>query len=125
MIVWDMKALPDIVARHILRGHEAAVMAVRFDEKFVVSGSRDNTIKVRRLDLCIIMPHECMQIWCPSTGKLVHTLIGHTSEVTCLDYRGNYIVSGSLDMTLRSVSGLSHVQMYVAMLCAIEYGISS
>ena len=49
MIVWDMKAPHDIVARHILRGHREAVTAVRFDERFVVSGSRDSTIKVRKL----------------------------------------------------------------------------
>ena len=57
VIVWDMKAPHDIVVRRTLRGHIAAVTAVRFDERFIVSGSKDNTINVRRQfpigDFCV------------------------------------------------------------------------
>ena len=36
----------DIILRKVLRGHTDSVYAVDFDEKYIVSGSADNTIKV-------------------------------------------------------------------------------
>jgi len=56
------------------------------DTKYIVSGSRDNTLR----------------LW-DTSGKLLHTLNGHTSDVTALAFSpdGKYIVSGSNDNTLR------------------------
>ena len=36
----------DIILRKVLKGHTNAVYAVDFDEKYIVSGSADSTIKV-------------------------------------------------------------------------------
>jgi len=44
--VLDMKSPKDIVLRRVLKGHRAAVNVVEFDEKYIVSGSGDRTIKV-------------------------------------------------------------------------------
>jgi len=41
-----MKAPSDIVLRCVLAGHRAAVNAVDFDDKYIVSASGDRTIKV-------------------------------------------------------------------------------
>ena len=44
--VWDMFSPMDIFLRKVLEGHTGSVYAVDFDEKYIVSGSRDKTIKV-------------------------------------------------------------------------------
>ena len=44
--VLDMKSPKDIVLRRVLVGHRAAVNVVDFDEKYIVSGSSDRTIRV-------------------------------------------------------------------------------
>lgn len=45
--VWTMSGNPqNIVMKHALVGHRAAVNVVDFDEKYIVSASGDRTIKV-------------------------------------------------------------------------------
>ena len=44
--VWDMVSPMDIFLRKVLEGHMGSVNAVDFDEKYIVSGSDDKTIKV-------------------------------------------------------------------------------
>ena len=44
--VWDMFSPMDIFLRKLLEGHTSSVYAVDFDEKYIVSGSYDKTIKV-------------------------------------------------------------------------------
>ena len=44
--VWDMISPMDIFLRKWLEGHTSSVYAVDFDEKYIVSGSYDKTIKV-------------------------------------------------------------------------------
>jgi len=44
--VWDMNSLMNIFLREVLRGHTESVRAVDFDDKYIVSGSYDSTIKV-------------------------------------------------------------------------------
>ena len=44
--VLDIKSPKDIVLRTVLVGHRAAVNVVEFDEKYIVSGSGDKTIRV-------------------------------------------------------------------------------
>jgi len=44
--VWDMFSPMDIFLRNVLQGHRGDVSVVDFDEKYIVSGSDDNTIKV-------------------------------------------------------------------------------
>ena len=84
-----------------LFGHRAAVNVVDFDEKHIVSASGDRTIKV----------------WTATTCEFVRTLSGHRRGIgkqlvffcmieinypsACLQYRGNIVVSGSSDNTIR------------------------
>ena len=44
--VWDFISPVDIILRMVLKGHTVSVYAVDFDEKYIVSGSWDRTIKV-------------------------------------------------------------------------------
>ena len=44
--MWDFISPVDIILRKVLKGHTGFVYAVDFDEKYIVSGSSDNTIKV-------------------------------------------------------------------------------
>ena len=44
--VWDMFSPMDIFLRKVLEGHTRSVNAVDLDEKYIVSGSLDRTIKV-------------------------------------------------------------------------------
>ncbi|KAI9209182.1 WD40-repeat-containing domain protein [Polychytrium aggregatum] len=67
-----------------IKGHQEAVYCLQFDDDKIVSGSRDDTIK----------------IWDMKTGALRHTLIGHGASVLCLQYDAHYIVSGSSDATI-------------------------
>lgn len=61
------------------------VYCLQYDDDKIISGLRDNTIKIwRRSDL------ECTQV-----------LRGHTGSVLCLQYDNRIIVSGSSDTTVR------------------------
>ena len=44
--VWDVISPMDIILRKVLKGHKKPVYTVDFDEKYIVSGSLDHTIKV-------------------------------------------------------------------------------
>ena len=47
MAVWNMRSPTDITLRMTLKGHEGYVLAVDLSETTIISGSRDNTIKVQ------------------------------------------------------------------------------
>ena len=47
--LWDVISPMDIILRKVLEGHTGGVYAVDFDEKYIVSGSADRTIKVHKL----------------------------------------------------------------------------
>ncbi len=72
-----------------LEGHEFDVDAIAIspDGRMVVSGSRDNTLKVWELD----------------TGKEICTLKGHTHSIraVAISPDGRLVVSGSFDKTLK------------------------
>uniref|UniRef100_A0A0N5AB52 F-box domain-containing protein n=1 Tax=Syphacia muris TaxID=451379 RepID=A0A0N5AB52_9BILA len=61
------------------------VYCLQYDEQKIVSGLRDNTIK----------------IWSMNSLKSVMVLRGHTGSVLCLQYDDSIIVSGSSDATVR------------------------
>ena len=61
------------------------VYCLQYDDDKIVSGLRDNTIK----------------IWDKKTLDLRKTLIGHQGSVLCLQYDDKIIVSGSSDSTVR------------------------
>ncbi len=72
-----------------LTGHSDSVRAVAFssDSKYVVSGSKDNTIKV----------------WEFATANVLHTLTDHSNSVNTVTVSsdGRYIVTGSDDYTIK------------------------
>ena len=41
------------------------------------------------------------QVWRTSTSEFVRTLHGHRRGIACLQYKGQYVVSGSSDNTIR------------------------
>lgn len=49
----------------------------------------------------IIIIGCCFQVWRTSTSEFVRTLHGHRRGIACLQYRGNHVVSGSSDNTIR------------------------
>lgn len=65
--------------------HSRGVYCVQYDENKIVSGLRDNTIK----------------IWNRSNFRCIKTLTGHTGSVLCLQFDENIIISGSSDSTIR------------------------
>ncbi|GAA5923061.1 F-box/WD repeat-containing protein [Sporobolomyces koalae] len=64
-----------------LEGHEDSVYCVQFDEKKVISGSRDKTIR----------------IWDAASGTVSRVLTGHEGSILCLQYDDRILVSGSSD----------------------------
>lgn len=65
--------------------HHLGVYCLQYDEKKIVSGLRDNTIKV----------------WDLETKQCIKVLTGHTGSVLCLQYDNRIIISGSSDSTVR------------------------
>ncbi|XP_050439274.1 beta-TrCP-like isoform X6 [Adelges cooleyi] len=61
------------------------VYCLQYDDEKIVSGLRDNTIK----------------IWDKNTLQCTKVLAGHTGSVLCLQYDDKVIISGSSDGTLR------------------------
>lgn len=70
---------------HCRSENSKGVYCLQYDENKVVSGLRDNTIK----------------IWNKQTLALEKTLTGHTGSVLCLQYDDKIIISGSSDSTVR------------------------
>lgn len=77
--------------RHMLRRincrseNSKGVYCLQYDDVKIVSGLRDNTIK----------------IWDRTDLQCVKTLTGHTGSVLCLQYDDKVIISGSSDSTVR------------------------
>lgn len=78
-IVWDVK--DDYKAIRRLEGHRSGVLDVCFNEKYIVSCSKDSTI-------CV---------WDRHTGELLKKLLGHRGPVNAVQLRGNLVVSASGD----------------------------
>lgn len=79
-IVWDITG-DEYVPMYRLRGHEAGVLDVCLDDKYIISCSKDAMIKV----------------WDRKTGNCVRTLKGHRGPVNAVQLRGNFLVSASGD----------------------------
>ena len=100
-----MKSPSDIALRRVLVGHRAAVNVVDFDERYIVSASGDRTIKVGCCThwLLVLPVSTPLKVWRTSTSEFVRTLHGHRRGIACLQYRGNHVVSGSSDNSIRWV----------------------
>ena len=102
----------------VCRGHTAAVLCVQFDDRKIVSGSYDKTIKVRMcaklyslfaeswlswLIELMLLGCEPLQVWSLDEGSCLMTLTGHHDAVTCLNltFDGRKVISGSLDHNLK------------------------
>jgi F-box and WD-40 domain protein 1/11 len=79
-IVWDITG-DEYVPMYRLRGHEAGVLDVCLDDKYIISCSKDAMIKV----------------WDRKTGSCLRTLKGHRGPVNAVQLRGNFLVSASGD----------------------------
>ena len=53
----------------------------------------------------LLCMYPCVQVWKTSTSEFVRTLLGHRRGIACLQYIGQYVVSGSSDNTIRCVCG--------------------
>ncbi|KAK3095362.1 hypothetical protein FSP39_013764 [Pinctada imbricata] len=67
------------------------VYCLQYDETRIISGLRDNTIKV----------WKSKTMWDRTTLECTQVLTGHTGSVLCLQYDDNIIISGSSDSTVR------------------------
>lgn len=92
-IIQDIESIENNwrVGKHILQRincrseNSKGVYCLQYDDQKIVSGLRDNTIKV----------------WDRSTLQSTKVLIGHTGSVLCLQYDDKVIISGSSDSTVR------------------------
>ncbi|PSN46000.1 F-box/WD repeat-containing protein 1A [Blattella germanica] len=79
------------MGRHVLQRincrseNSKGVYCLQYDDQKIVSGLRDNTIK----------------IWDRNTLQCTKVLTGHTGSVLCLQYDDKVIISGSSDSTVR------------------------
>ena len=76
----------DLVHKYKPHTHFISSVCVTADNKYVVSGSLDKTVRITRLD----------------TGKLVHVIKGNTNWVSsvCVTSDNKYVVSFSSDKTV-------------------------
>ncbi len=78
----------------VLRGHNYSVNSIAFspDGKLLVSGGGSDFGKPPYDD-------KVVRIWDVATGKLLRTLEGHTSSITCVAFApdGNHVLSGGGD----------------------------
>lgn len=78
-LVWSIKDNYRPMFR--LVGHTAGVLDVCIDRRFIITCSKDTTIKV----------------WDRQTGALLKTLLGHRGPVNAVQVRGNLLASASGD----------------------------
>lgn len=69
----------------ILKGHTNGVMCLQFDDRTLITGSYDATVKV----------------WDIKTGQEIRTLTGHTQGIRCLQFDDSKLITGSLDRTIK------------------------
>ncbi|KAK3688375.1 putative mitochondrial fission protein [Podospora appendiculata] len=117
--VWDLNAGRCI---GLLEGHTASVRTLQVEDNFLATGSRDATIRLWDLskahydpqggqfgkddeDDGIAFENPDDQPVDPPAGSMsdcpLFTLNAHLDEITALHFRGDVLVSGSADKTLR------------------------
>jgi WD40 repeat protein len=105
--VWDLAMMR---CAQTLKGHKSSVRCVQFDDTRIVSGSWDNTIKVR-LPLCRLDAVKSAfradyklvgvgQLWDVNTYRNTDTLQGHSNKLMCLQFDETKIISGAQDKTI-------------------------
>ncbi|KAJ3766665.1 nuclear distribution protein nudF [Lentinula raphanica] len=132
--VWDVRMTQNSVEDEykvdahvstVLRGHEGGVLDLRVDDNWIVSCSKDTTIRVwNRRTLTphrILRGHEGpvnavgmedgrvvsasgdgkMILWDASSGERLRTIEGHDRGLACIEYSSGLIISGSNDWEIK------------------------
>ena len=74
-------------------------------------------VTVYTLLLCM---YPCVQVWRTSTSEFVRTLHGHRRGIACLQYKGQYVVSGSSDNTITCVCACVRACVFAGAVCVQE-----
>jgi F-box and WD-40 domain protein 1/11 len=74
LFFWDALPYPQV-----LTGHTGSVLCLQYDEKVIISGSSDSTVRV----------------WDVATGEMVNTLIHHCEAVLHLRFNNGMMVTCS------------------------------
>ena len=127
IMTWDISTGR---ARHVYRGHTDAVLNVRFDDKWVISSSKDRTIRIwsrqegtKHAHTCVRILHgheaavngiqymnglivsaggdHSIRVWNFETGECIKKIRGHERGIACIYFDGTYITSGSSDLSIR------------------------
>jgi F-box and WD-40 domain protein 1/11 len=130
VLVWDLNALraEGMRPRAVLEGHAGGVLDLRIDAQWIVSCSKDATVRVWSratlehmytlkghhgpvnavgLDAGLIVSASgdgTMILWDVARGVRkahVRTFAGHERGLACVDFHGDVVVSGSNDMTIK------------------------
>lgn len=132
--VWEMEVgghLPNgerairAEVRATLEGHDGGVLDIRMDDKWIVSCSKDASIRVwdrQTLNLTRVMRgHEGpvnaiglqhdrvvsasgdgkLILWDITNGERIRTFEGHDRGLACIEFKDNFIVSGSNDCKIK------------------------
>ncbi|KAJ3483492.1 hypothetical protein NLI96_g6274 [Meripilus lineatus] len=93
--------------RGILTGHTGGVLDIRIDEKWIVSCSKDATIRVwdrKTLEHRVVSASGDgkMMLWDIGNGERLRTFEGHDRGLACIEFKVKYLVhSMSQEMNLR------------------------
>jgi F-box and WD-40 domain protein CDC4 len=80
-----------------LQGHASTIRCLKIiNENLVVTGSRDNTLRVWDISSIHTAPKNKKM-----NGSCMATLLGHTGSIRCMAFYGGKLVSGSYDSTVR------------------------
>jgi len=85
-----------------LRGHQAGIRALQFDDSKLISGSLDSTLQVAayRCGHALTLS-DTIKIWNWHTGECISTLQGHTDGVISVHFDEQLLASGSMDKTVK------------------------
>ncbi|KAN0065765.1 hypothetical protein ACQY0O_000895 [Thecaphora frezii] len=109
-----------------LRGHTSGVLDVAFDDEWIVSCSKDTTVRVwKRADLSFYRRYAghsgpvnaaqlqggkvvsaagdgSIHLWQIGSGETMRVFSGHERGLACIAFSGNMVISGSNDQTIRT-----------------------
>ncbi|GAO48846.1 WD40 repeat-like protein [Saitoella complicata NRRL Y-17804] len=124
IVIWDMFTGAQ---KATLRGHQESVLNLHFDDKYIVSCSKDCTIRVwdRRSEnyecIRVLQGHSAavnavqfkdniivsgsgdrvIKVWNLETGEVIRDIFAHSRGIACIEFDGQYIVSGSSDKSIK------------------------
>lgn len=81
-----------------LVGHTGSVLCLQFDDKIIVSGSSDSTIRLENALYLIIF--TCFRVWDVENGNELNTLIHHSEAVLHLRFANGILVTCSKDRSI-------------------------